>query len=1381
MTIALLSSFFSGVTAVYSQEVGQITIDDINGPDNTIFDPGDEITISGSVYGVTDGEIELTIINTSDEDDPLPGQEGKSVQIQEDGTFSYPLTLPEEEDLVADLNICRVDITYGDEEASAFFNILVEITLEIEPPTTEQAEYAPGDAVTIDGVMNGADDGDKMFIDVTNEDGEKVVDRAQATVTDEEYTYTFTLPSDAIGGLYTVDVDYKGEGELTDLTEFTVTGSGSGSDQQTLTVKTEFEEYEPSDRVKISGTVAGAENADIVDITVFGPDDKPIPAVDDKGVSITNEAFSLTFDLDPDADLGTYEVEIDFGGEKKSATFKVLDLDAVEIPSDAPVIQLTKKAGTIRVQVDGDEFTVGDQVKVSGTVEGADDEDEVQISVFGPDNEILDKIEKDNRLILDEKYSFSFNIPRDAEIGTYKVLVEAGGDEEDTIFTLIGSGGGSDDPFTVSTDKAVYAPGDRVEIGGKVEDATDGTEVVITAFGTDGEELDRVDGETDSIRDEEYSFSFTLDADAPLGVYKVLAEADGDEEDTIFTVSGSGGGGGDVSAVTVDIDAATRTPGQSILITGTVDGAITGDQVHITIFGPDGDPLGDANELVVDITDEAFAKSYALSTDALGGGYAVEADFEGDTAYAFFDVLADGDGGGGGPSTEVLTDQTEYDPGGTAVVSGTILDAADGDPVNLIVRNPDAGEEVNVELVISSEEFSHEFVLPGGAIGGIYEVEAAYGTEESAVFTYFVVVLNSPLSLGVEEESYLPGDEVTITGMAEGAEDDQIVDLTVLDPDLEALFQDETVVIAGEAFSLTFTLASNAIPGRYQVSGIWYAEDELGATIFTVEAEGTGGEITPTIKSGNTEYDPDDLVELTGTVVGAADNDIIKVSVFDPSGAVLAGVNEESVIISSESFSFDFNLASDAPEGLYRIKGDYEGAIIFNYFSIGGQDAGGGDGSFSVGTKDPLYNPGDDIEIVGSVISANDGEKVRITVEDPGEDTVSKANGKSVDIFGGQFEFTFGLSSNADQGVYRIEAEFENEEIFGYFDVEKADFEIEIETDEIEYEPGDEIEISGTVEGADEGEKVEITVTDPNGEVVDEVDGKTDRIAKEEFQLSFDLNDDAEIGVYMIQVTFDEDEKFGYFDVLGERKVEIVQVATGENSYSPGDAITVAGLVIIAAADDRADISVYDPFDAPLELVHHTQVKLTDQQFTHEFDLSNYAPEGVYDVHVIYREHLGVTKFQVIADSDNLSIEGVPAGSTALILGPYGIPVNLVTTSGLKQVLLDEENKSLSLAVEGKDDVPGSVKISIGRILKGPYVVYLDGSETQEYDLTGDDESQDATIEIEYAHSDHEIQIIGTQVIPEFPPIAIGVIAAVIIGLVAIGGRTSLFRHTYPL
>lgn len=115
------------------------------------------------------------------------------------------------------------------------------------------------------------------------------------------------------------------------------------------------------------------------------------------------------------------------------------------------------------------------------------------------------------------------------------------------------------------------------------------------------------------------------------------------------------------------------------------------------------------------------------------------------------------------------------------------------------------------------------------------------------------------------------------------------------------------------------------------------------------------------------------------------------------------------------------------------------------------------------------------------------------------------------------------------------------------------------------------------------------------------------------------------------------------------------------------------------------------------------------------------------------------------------------------------IPLNIYSNSDVKNLRVDTGSKTISFNVEGEGGSLGITDIYPNNILKGPYIVTIDGEPAITMQITKPDSGEEG-IRILYTHSIHEIKVVGTEVIPEFP-IAVLPILALITGIAVFMAR----------
>ncbi len=115
------------------------------------------------------------------------------------------------------------------------------------------------------------------------------------------------------------------------------------------------------------------------------------------------------------------------------------------------------------------------------------------------------------------------------------------------------------------------------------------------------------------------------------------------------------------------------------------------------------------------------------------------------------------------------------------------------------------------------------------------------------------------------------------------------------------------------------------------------------------------------------------------------------------------------------------------------------------------------------------------------------------------------------------------------------------------------------------------------------------------------------------------------------------------------------------------------------------------------------------------------------------------------------------------------VDIRIKSTSDIKDIQFNKEDKSITFKVEGNDGSMGMTEIHIGSVLKGPYTVLLDGNPIDAIEVTN--ESGEQVLKVMYMHSMREIKVVGTEVVPEFP-LAVLPILALITGIAIFVARS---------
>lgn len=166
---------------------------------------------------------------------------------------------------------------------------------------------------------------------------------------------------------------------------------------------------------------------------------------------------------------------------------------------------------------------------------------------------------------------------------------------------------------------------------------------------------------------------------------------------------------------------------------------------------------------------------------------------------------------------------------------------------------------------------------------------------------------------------------------------------------------------------------------------------------------------------------------------------------------------------------------------------------------------------------------------------------------------------------------------------------------------------------------------------------------------------------------------------------------------------------------------------------------------------------------------------GSFDAAVDSMTVEGAVDSEGTGGTDGGAVIQLTSVTRTVVIADANVDISIRTSSTIGPLEVDAENKRVSFTVDGETGTEGRTEIDIGKMLEGPYTVTIDGQATTDFEVANEG-SAEAVMTISYTHSEHDIEITGTQVVPEFPIGILGAIAAVI-GIVIVMGRTKLFNR----
>lgn len=239
-----------------------------------------------------------------------------------------------------------------------------------------------------------------------------------------------------------------------------------------------------------------------------------------------------------------------------------------------------------------------------------------------------------------------------------------------------------------------------------------------------------------------------------------------------------------------------------------------------------------------------------------------------------------------------------------------------------------------------------------------------------------------------------------------------------------------------------------------------------------------------------------------------------------------------------------------------------------------------------------------------------------------------------------------------------------------------------------------------------------------------------------------------------------------------------VVIQSKQMLYQPGDTVTVEGSLWSALMSQLGQSGVVkiQVLDSEGNVVNEKTVKVSD--------------EGSYDAQIaIPPNSVGgkyAIKSELVADSSVLAVLGVtttdlesssniivsvPTVTTVSVEDHGDFDVGIASSSDVSQVQFNTQEKTLAFQVTGESGTHGITQIKIPKdLLSGQITVLIDGHvmASDGVIMTADTETE-TTLELNYSHSTHTIEIVGTNAVPEFGQLSILVLVIAVAAIMIAG------------
>ncbi len=246
--------------------------------------------------------------------------------------------------------------------------------------------------------------------------------------------------------------------------------------------------------------------------------------------------------------------------------------------------------------------------------------------------------------------------------------------------------------------------------------------------------------------------------------------------------------------------------------------------------------------------------------------------------------------------------------------------------------------------------------------------------------------------------------------------------------------------------------------------------------------------------------------------------------------------------------------------------------------------------------------------------------------------------------------------------------------------------------------------------------------------------------------------------------------------VYGASAQECKQLCVAKQFYEEGETVVVSGQVDVVL--EKTPIIIQILHDKNIVDIAQEEVS-QDGSYTATFKAEGdrWQDDGKYTAKATYGPTGNVYEisfdFQTKESAkETAEIFEVKAGDAGTFDIPYTIKGGIV-----KDIIVDPQILGLIATIQSSDD--GSLTLDLGRKwidakksdgMDDTYIIYIDGLEVAYEESTADEDSR--VITIQFQEGDSDIEIIGTQVIPEFGSIALVVFVVAITSAVLVSRRT---------
>ena len=233
-----------------------------------------------------------------------------------------------------------------------------------------------------------------------------------------------------------------------------------------------------------------------------------------------------------------------------------------------------------------------------------------------------------------------------------------------------------------------------------------------------------------------------------------------------------------------------------------------------------------------------------------------------------------------------------------------------------------------------------------------------------------------------------------------------------------------------------------------------------------------------------------------------------------------------------------------------------------------------------------------------------------------------------------------------------------------------------------------------------------------------------------------------------------------------------------KTSYTLGDTIVISGQVQSVVVGTPLVIQIFDPNNS---LVQVAQIDVSeDGKYTDTIKAVGpyWKLNGVYTIKVQYGPPNVTAQSTFTFQSTPTTISNVFQLKDPSSQQTFN--VNYTISGGsVKTMTIDAQSLSVIVSINSTSD--GTITLQLPRALidskttsgqDDAFIILIDGAEVKPQSESANNDFRNITVQ--FLQGDQDIEIIGTQIVPEFGPIAALVLAIAIVSIIAVSAKTGL-------